>query len=485
MLQSIYKVRTRIKKPPMDKVTVAALDKLPPQNLEAEASVLGSLLLDKDAIIRIADIIITEDFYDSRHKVIYGAILELFEKSVSIDILTLGNLLEESKLLERAGGHAYISSLVNAVPTAAHVVHYANIVRKKGTLRRLIDSATDITRLAYKEEGEVEDILDVAEQRLFGVSQKHLKQNFVQINTILHETFERIDELHKDSGKLRGIPSGFIDLDKILGGLQKSDLVILAARPSMGKTSLALDIIRHVGVEERKPVAIFSLEMSKDQLVDRLLSAQSGVNLFKIRSGQLNDNDFELLGEAMGALSEAPIYIDDASGANIMEVRTKARRLQTEHGISLLVIDYLQLMQGRSSSGSDNRVQEVSEISRNLKILARELNVPVLALSQLSRGVENRPDKVPQLSDLRESGSIEQDADVVMFIYREDMYKGRESRRPNVAEIHIKKHRNGPVGEIDLYFDGEKASFKNLDRTFNMSPQAVMQTMNSADETGQ
>lgn len=470
------------KETPMDKVTVAALDKLPPQNLEAEASVLGSLLLDKDAIIRIADIIITEDFYDSRHKVIYGAILELFEKSVSIDILTLGNLLEESKLLERAGGHAYISSLVNAVPTAAHVVHYANIVRKKGTLRRLIDSATDITRLAYKEEGEVEDILDVAEQRLFGVSQKHLKQNFVQINTILHETFERIDELHKDSGKLRGIPSGFIDLDKILGGLQKSDLVILAARPSMGKTSLALDIIRHVGVEERKPVAIFSLEMSKDQLVDRLLSAQSGVNLFKIRSGQLNDNDFELLGEAMGALSEAPIYIDDASGANIMEVRTKARRLQTEHGISLLVIDYLQLMQGRSSSGSDNRVQEVSEISRNLKILARELNVPVLALSQLSRGVENRPDKVPQLSDLRESGSIEQDADVVMFIYREDMYKGRESRRPNVAEIHIKKHRNGPVGEIDLYFDGEKASFKNLDRTFNMSPQAVMSSIASATE---
>ncbi len=466
----------------MDKVTVAALDKLPPQNLEAEASVLGSLLLDKDAIIRIADIIITEDFYDSRHKVVYGAILELFEKSVSIDILTLGNLLEETKMLERAGGHAYISSLVNAVPTAAHVVHYANIVRKKGTLRRLIDSATDITRLAYKEEGEVEDILDVAEQRLFGVSQKHLKQNFIQISTILHETFERIDELHKDSGKLRGVPSGFIDLDKMLGGLQKSDLVILAARPSMGKTSLALDIIRHVGVEERKPVAIFSLEMSKDQLVDRLLSAQSGVNLFKIRSGQLNDNDFELLGEAMGALSEAPIYIDDASGANIMEVRTKARRLQTEHGISLLVIDYLQLMQGRSSSGSDNRVQEVSEISRNLKILARELNVPVLALSQLSRGVENRPDKVPQLSDLRESGSIEQDADVVMFIYREDMYKGRESRRPNVAEIHIKKHRNGPVGEIDLYFDGEKASFKNLDRTFNMSPQAVMSSVAATEE---
>lgn len=465
----------------MDKVTVAALDKLPPQNLEAEASVLGSLLLDKDAIIRIADIIITEDFYDARHKVVYGAILDLFEKSTSIDILTVGNLLEEKKLLERAGGHAYLSSLVNAVPTAAHVVHYANIVRKKGTLRRLIDSATDITRMAYKEEGEMEDILDTAEQRLFSVSQKHLKQNFIAINTILHETFERIDELHKDSGKLRGISTGFLDMDKLLGGLQKSDLVILAARPSMGKTALALDIIRHVGVDLKKPVAIFSLEMSKDQLVDRMLSSQSGVNLFKIRSGQLNETDFELLGEAMGALSEAPIYIDDAAGANIMEVRTKARRLQTEHGISLLVIDYLQLMQGRNA-GPDNRVQEVSEISRNLKILARELNVPVLALSQLARGVEQRPDKVPLLSDLRESGSIEQDADVVMFIYREDMYKGKESRRPNVAEIHVRKHRNGPVGQLDLYWDGERASFKNLDRAFNMSPQAVMSSVAATDE---
>lgn len=465
----------------MDKVTVAALDKLPPQNLEAEASVLGSLLLDKDAIIRVADLITPEDFYDARHKVVYATILDLFEKSTSIDILTVGNLLEEKRLLERAGGHAYLSSLVNAVPTAAHVVHYANIVRKKGTLRRLIDSATDITRMAYKEEGEMEDILDTAEQRLFSVSQKHLKQNFIAINTILHETFERIDELHKDSGKLRGVSSGFLDIDKLLGGLQKSDLVILAARPSMGKTALALDIIRHVGVDLKKPVAIFSLEMSKDQLVDRMLSSQSGVNLFKIRSGQLNENDFELLGEAMGALSEAPIYIDDAAGANIMEVRTKARRLQTEHGISLLVIDYLQLMQGRNA-GPDNRVQEVSEISRNLKILARELNVPVLALSQLARGVEQRPDKVPLLSDLRESGSIEQDADVVMFIYREDMYKGKESRRPNVAEIHVRKHRNGPVGQVDLYWDGERASFKNLDRAFNMSPQAVMQSVAATDE---
>lgn len=468
----------------MNQVTISALDKLPPQNLDAEQSVLGCLMLDKDAIIKVGDLVIPEDFYDVRHRTIYTAILELFEKSVSIDILTVSNLLEEHKMLEKAGGAGYITSLVNAVPTAAHVTNYAGIVRKKGTLRRLIDSATEITRLAYKEEGEVEDILDMAEQRLYGVSQKHLKQNFVAINTILHETFERIDELHRDAGALRGIPTGFIDLDKQLSGLQKSNLVILAARPSMGKTSLALDIIRHVGVTSKKPVAIFSLEMGKDELVDRLLSAQSGVNLFKIRTGHLTDDDFSLLGEAMGALSEAPIYIDDAAGANIMEVRTKARRLQSEHGISLVVIDYLQLMQGKNA-GPDNRVQEVSEISRNLKILARELNVPVLALSQLSRNVENRPDKVPQLSDLRESGSIEQDADVVMFIYREDMYKGRDSRRPNVAEIHIRKHRNGPIGQVDLFFDAEKASFKNLDRTFDTSPQAVMASVAGATEEGQ
>lgn len=458
----------------MQNVTVAALEKLPPQNLEAESSVLGCLMLDKEAIVRVADQLITDDFYDYRHRLVYETVLELYEKNTSIDILTVANRLEEKKLIEQAGGHSYLTSLVNAVPTSAHLVHYATIVRKKGTLRRLIDSAAEITRLAYKEDGGVEEILDKAEQKLFGVSQKHLKQNFVPLNAILHETFERIDELHRDKGKLRGVPTGFVDMDRILGGLQNSDLVILAARPSMGKTSLALDIIRQIGIYAKIPVAIFSLEMSKDQLSDRLLAAQSGVNLFKIRSGQLNDDDFTMLGEAMGALSEAPIFIDDDAGQSIMEVRTKARRLQAEHKIGLLIIDYLQLMQGKSTN-SDNRVQEVSEISRNLKILARELNVPVLALSQLSRGVENRPDKVPQLSDLRESGSIEQDADVVMFIYREDMYKGKESRRPNIAEIHIKKHRNGPTGQVDLYWNSERATFSNLDKKFTMSPTEVMQ----------
>ena len=454
----------------------ATIQRIPPQNIEAEMSTLGCLMLDKDAIIKIADLVSPEDFYEQKHRQIYEVILGLFAKNSSIDILTVTNALEEKKQLEQVGGASYLTELVNMVPTAAHVVNYASIVRKKGTLRRLLTTANDITNLAFKEEEDIEQILDKAEQRLYSVSQKHLKQNFVPINSVLSATFERIDELHRDQGKLRGLATGFLDLDQKLAGLQKSDLVILAARPSMGKTSMALDIIRHVGVHLKVPVGIFSLEMSKDQLVDRMLSSQSDVDGFKIRTGHLTDEDFEKLGEAMGILSEAPIFIDDAAGSNVMEVRTKARRLQAEHGVGLIVIDYLQLMSGQAR-GSDNRVQEVSEISRSLKILARELNVPVLALSQLSRGVENRPDKVPQLADLRESGSIEQDADVVMFIYREDMYKGRDSRRPNIAEIHIKKHRNGPTGQVDLFFDSNKTTFRNLDKTFDTSPQAVMEAV--------
>ncbi len=446
----------------------------PPQNNEAEAALLGGLMMDKDAWFKVADLLSEDDFYEPKHQVIYASIVELFSKNAAIDILTVSNLLEEKKTLERAGGASYLTSLVAGVPSSANVVHYAEIVRKKGTLRKLITATGEITNLAFKEEGAVEDILDNAEQKLFSVSQKHLKRQFISIASVLHSTFERIDELHRDKGKLRGLSTGFADLDSLLGGLQKSDLVILAARPSMGKTSLALDIMRHVGVNLKKPVGIFSLEMSKDQLVDRFLSAQSDVNLWKIRTGHLNDSDFEKIGEAMGQLSEAPVFIDDAAGSNIMEIRTKARRLQAESDLALIVVDYLQLMEGRNQ---ENRVQEVSEISRALKILARELNVPVLALSQLSRNVENRPDKVPQLADLRESGSIEQDADVVMFIYREDMYKGKDSKRPNVAEIHIKKHRNGPTGQVDLYFDQDRTSFKNLDKTFDVSPTTVMASM--------
>lgn len=451
---------------------------MPPQNLEAESSVLGSLMLDRDAIIRVADTVIADDFYDARHALIYENMLELYEKNVSIDILTVSNRLEEKKLLQRAGGSSYLTSLVNAVPSSANVAYYASIVRKKGTLRRLIKSSGEITNLAFGEQGDVEDILDQAEQKLFGVSQKHLKQNFIPVSTILHETFERIDELHREKGKLRGVATGFLDLDRLLGGFQKSNLIVLAARPSMGKTAMALDIMRSIAVNSKVPAAIFSLEMSKDELVDRLLASQSDVNLWKIRTGQLTENDFEKINYGMGTLADAPIFIDDAAGSNIMEMRTKARRLKAEHDIGLIIVDYLQLMTGRSQ---ENRVQEVSEISRSLKILARELNVPVLALSQLSRGVENRPDKVPQLADLRESGSIEQDADVVMFIYREDMYKGKDSSRPHVAEIHVKKHRNGPTGQVDLYFDNERASFRNLDKTFDTSPQTVMQSIAGDD----
>lgn len=458
----------------MEPLRSLTIDRLPPQNMEAEQSVLGCLMLDKDAIIKIGDIITAEDFYDSRHKIIYESIVELFEQNISIDILTVSNRLEEKKLLERVSGASYLTQLVNGVPSAANVVYYANIVRKKGTLRRLIHSANEINNIAYNDDEEIETILDNAEQKLFSVSQKHLKQNFIPISNILRDTFDRIDELHRDKGKIRGVPTGFIDMDKMLGGLQKSDLIILAARPSMGKTSFALDLAKNVAVMAKVPTAIFSLEMSKDQLVDRMLSSQSGVDLWSIRTGNLNDNDFERLSDAMGKLGEAPIFIDDTAGANIMEMRTKARRLQTEQNIGFIVVDYLQLMTGRNT---DNRVQEVSEISRSLKLLAREINVPVLALSQLSRGVENRPDKVPQLSDLRESGSIEQDADIVMFIYREDMYKGKESSRPNIAEIHIKKHRNGSVGQVDLFFDAGKTSFRNLDQTFDTSPQTVMQSM--------
>ncbi len=454
-------------------------NRIPPQNLEAEQSVLGSLLLDKDGVIKIADILYAEDFYDDKHAIIYRAILSLYDDRSPIDLLTVSAKLRDGNSLDTIGGVTYLTTLVNTVPSAAHILHYAQIVRKKGTLRRLIGQASDIITLGYEEEGDLETMLDKAEQKLFSVSQKYLKQNFVSLGEVLHETFDRLDELHREKGKLRGVATGFNDLDSKLGGLQKSDLVILAARPSMGKTSLALDVIRNVAMTEKKSVAIFSLEMSKDQLVDRILAAEADVDLWKMRTGKLNDlgpdNDFERIGHALGRLSEAKIFIDDSGSLNIMELRTKARRLQSEHDLDLIVVDYLQLMQGRST---ENRVQEVSEISRSLKILAKELNVPVLALSQLSRAVEQRGgDKKPQLSDLRESGSIEQDADVVMFIYRDEMYTGKESKKPHIAEILIRKHRNGPTGDIELFFDGEKTSFKNLAKNPSLEETMMEQIM--------
>ncbi len=439
-----------------------SLEKLPPQNIEAEQSVLGSLLIDKEAIVKIADSLRPDDFYKDVHGLIYQAMLDVYQRREPIDVVSLTNRLEEKKDLETIGGRTYLASLANMVPTASHVTHYAGMVQRKATLRRLIRASSDIAKLGYEENDEVDLTLDKAEQVLFHVSQKYLRQNFIPLKTVLTEAFERIDELHKESGKLRGTPTGFTDLDNLLAGLQKSDLIVLAARPSMGKTALALDIARQVSTKSKIPVGIFSLEMSKEQLVDRMICSEAGVDMWKMRTGRLSeDEDFANIGHAMGVLSEAPIFIDDSAVTSVMEMRTKARRLQAEHGLGLIIVDYLQLMEGRAQS--ENRVQQVAEITRALKSIAKELNIPVLALSQLSRATEARTPPIPKLADLRESGSIEQDADVVIFIYREDMYK-RDSERPHVAEIYIAKHRNGPTGLIELFFDEAKVSFKNLEK---------------------
>jgi replicative DNA helicase len=436
---------------------------LPPHNLEAEAGLLGGILVDKEALIKVADIVTPDDFYVSRNGIIYSAMLDLYEARQPIDLLTLSNRLEQIKELDKIGGAVYLTELVEQVPTAAHVAHYAGIVAHKATLRRLIGAASEISALGHDESIPLDGLLDKAEQTLFGVSQKHLKQNFIPISSVLAESFDRLDELHKDKNSLRGVPTGFKALDNILAGLQRSDLIILAARPSMGKTTLALNIAQHVAVKEGIPVGVFSLEMGKEQLIDRLLAGESGIDSWKLRNGRLEDSDFPKINDAMAVLSEAPIFIDDSATTNIMEMRTKARRLQTEHDLGLIVIDYLQLISGRKSGGSDNRVQEISEISRGLKGLARELNVPVIALSQLSRAVESRTPPIPMLSDLRESGSIEQDADVVMFIYREDYYKREESEQPGIAQILVQKHRNGPTGSVELFFQPERTLFTDLD----------------------
>lgn len=442
------------------------IEKLPPQNLEAEQSVLGSLLIDKEAIVKVADILSSQDFYREIHGMIYEAMLELFEKREPIDILSLAGRLEEKGQLEIIGGRGYLAELTNAVPTASHVVSYAQIVQKKATLRNLLKAASEIASLGWQEEENIEEILDKAEQKLFGVSQRFLKQYFVSIKDVLVEAFDRIDELHKEPGKLKGLPTGFPDLDFYLAGLQKSDLIILAARPSVGKTSLALDISRYAAAKMGVPVGIFSLEMSKEQLVDRLLCAEADVDLWRMRTGRLSereeDDDFPKIGHAMGILSEAPLFIDDSATANVLGIRTKARRLQAEHGLGLIIVDYLQLME-ESSRFTESRVQEMAKITRGLKGIARELNVPLLALSQLSRAVESRNPPIPRLADLRESGSIEQDADVVLFIYREEMYKKNASKK-HIAEVHIAKHRNGPTGNIQLYFDEKKATFRSPEK---------------------
>ncbi|MEK7554987.1 MAG: replicative DNA helicase [Patescibacteria group bacterium] len=439
--------------------------KLPPQNLEAEESVLGALMIDKDSIVKIVDNLTAEDFYKPAHGKIYEAIIKLYESHQPIDILSITTKLKEMELLTEIGGSTYLTELVNAVPTASHINHYAKIVREKKILRDLVSAGAEITESAFRPDEDIDHVLDAIEQRIFAISQRSTTQRFVAVKEELQAAYDRIEKLHRGEGALRGVPTGFPGLDNILSGLQKSDLVILGARPSLGKTSLALDIARHAAVKLHEAVGFFSLEMSREQVVDRLISAEASVPLWRLRTGRLTDEtDFELIQHSLDTLSRAPIFIDDTPSPNILQMRSMARRLQVDHGLSLIVIDYLQLIQPRTSS--DNMVQQITEISRGLKGLARELNVPVLAVSQLSRAVDQREVKIPRLSDLRESGSIEQDADVVIFIYRKDRDKltGVSTEEQSMAEVIVAKHRNGPLGTVKLRFDEEKASFQSIDK---------------------
>lgn len=434
-----------------------------PQNVEAEASLLGAILIDSDAIVKIADTVTAEDFFDPRHKHVYDAISRLYERREPIDVLTLADQLKNTGVLDIIGGPAYLTELTNFVPTAAHVEQYAEIVAQKALRRRLITASQDMVELGYDESKSLKELIEDAETRLFKVSEQHVKQSLVSIESILSESFERLDDLHKDKKKLRGIPTGYRDLDNLLAGLQRSDLFILAARPAMGKTAFVLNLAHNVAIGAKEPVLIFSLEMSKEQLVDRLLAMESGVDAWALRTGNLTDSDFEKLSHAMGTLSEAPIYIDDTPGITVSDMRTKARREAHQHNLGLVIVDYLQLMSGGSNYGGQaNRVQEISEISRGLKGMARELNVPLIALSQLSRSVESRSPQIPQLADLRESGSIEQDADIVAFLYREDYYNP-ETDRKNIMDVLIRKHRNGPVDNVELYFNRDKQLVRSID----------------------
>lgn len=438
--------------------------KTPPHNDEAEQGVLGAILIDKDAITPVSEILKSEHFYNDINGIIFKAMLVLYEERKPIDLLTLTAQLKKKKLYEKVGT-SYLTDLTDVVPTAANVMHYASLVKEAATKRSLISSGTQIAEMGYQDGMEVKEILDKAESSIFSISQGTITKGFIPVKETLTESFDRIDELHRSGAGLRGVKTGFSDLDNILSGLQNANLVILAARPGQGKTALVLNIAQYVAVKEKKAVGIFSLEMSKEELVDRFLVSQADVDAWRLKTGKLSEDDFSKLSEAMGELADAPIFIDDTPGLTLTEMRSKARRLQMEHNLSLIIVDYLQLVDpGRRY---DSRVQEVSMVSQALKNLARELHVPVLSASQLSRAVEHRGEKKPQLADLRESGAIEQDADVVMFIYRPDS----DSADANVTTVPIKlliaKHRNGRTGEIDLLFRGDRVRFYNLDRKRN------------------
>ncbi len=437
--------------------------RVPPSSIEAEAALLGSIMLRPGAIDEIIDIISPDSFYSNKHRLLFETILELSSKNNPIDLLSISSRLKEKKTYEQVGGNTFLTEIVNTVPSAAHIGHYAEIIHKKSMMRKLISASEYLSQLGFNEEEDIDSILDKAEKKVFEVTTGSQNQKFILINDVLEEAWERLDRLHKSTNELRGVPTGFKSLDSKLSGLQNSDLVILAARPSMGKTSLALDIARQCAVDYKIPVGIFSLEMSSQQLVDRMLAAQSKIDAWKLRTGKLsNDSDFDRIRDALSDLSEAPIFIDDTPANNIMKMRSVARRLKSENKLQMLIVDYLQLMSPTLSRGSDSTVQQVTEISRSLKQLARELDIPVLALSQLSRAVEQRGGR-PKLSDLRDSGSIEQDADVVMFIHREKSEESNEMSEN--AEILIEKHRNGPTGKVDLFFDDEKSSFLSIEKS--------------------
>ncbi len=439
------------------------IDRVPPQNLEAEQAVLGAMLIKKEAIAEVSEILRPEDFYREAHRIVFQAMMDLFTKNEAVDLITVTEQLRKNEQLEKTGGIAFITSLANAVPTAANVVHHAHIVEEKAQLRNLINAATEIAGAAYEDNEDVSDVMDEAEKKILAVAAHQTGGAFEPIKDILLNTFSKIETLYETKGGITGIPSGFKDLDKLTSGLQPSDLILVAARPSMGKTAFTLNIATHVAVYKKKPVAFFSLEMSKEQLVQRMLCSEGGIDAQRLRIGELEEKDWTRLISAADRLAAAPIFIDDTAGITVMELRSKARRLKAEHGLSLIVIDYLQLMQGRASKNSDNRQQEISEISRSLKALARELNVPVIALSQLSRSVESRQVKKPMLSDLRESGSLEQDADIVMFLYREDYYDP-ETENKNITDLIIAKHRNGPVDTVQLFFHKQFTKFADLSR---------------------
>jgi replicative DNA helicase len=439
-----------------------SIDRLPPQSIEAEQSVLGALLIDRDAVVEVAEVLRAEDFYRNHHGTIYAAILELYERREPVDIVTVSEVLEREGALEQVGGSAYLTSLINLTPTAVNAVYYGRIVERKAVLRNLIGAAGKIAAIGYEESADISESIDRAEQQLFAVSQKRVESGFSTLRALLHAAYDRLDYLHQHKGEVSGIRTGFKDLDQLTTGLQRSDLVIVAARPSIGKTSLALNFAEHAAVREGKTVGVFSLEMSKEQLVLRLLSSVANIDSQRLRTGFLEEMDFTRLAPAMNTLAEAPVYIDDTPNITTMELRTKARRLQAESGLDMIIVDYLQLMTSSLNNKDANRVQEVSEITRGLKALARELEVPVVALSQLSRQPEMRESREPRLSDLRESGSIEQDADLVMFLWREKE-RGQEDNDTEGETIKLKlaKHRNGPTGVIDLYFHKAQTRFSS------------------------